>query len=77
LGFSLIRGGGPDLIGGWRDLCSAGMDVELWHLHAFAAAPWVVVGQGTPGWAGTGAWVLVGLAALPGPAVWAWLAAWL
>jgi Uncharacterised MFS-type transporter YbfB len=27
--------------------------------------------QGTPGWAGTGAWVLVGLAALPAPAVWA------
>jgi MFS family permease len=25
--------------------------------------------QGTPGWAGTGAWVLVGLAALPAPAV--------
>jgi MFS family permease len=29
--------------------------------------------QGTPGWAGTGAWVLVGLAALAAPAVWAWL----
>jgi hypothetical protein len=29
--------------------------------------------QGTPDWSGTGAWVLVGLAALPAPAVWAWL----
>jgi MFS family permease len=29
--------------------------------------------QGTPGWAGTGAWVLVGLAAMAAPAVWTWL----
>src|ERR1700722_3226259 len=29
--------------------------------------------QGTPGWAGAGAWVLVGLAAAAAPAVWAWL----
>jgi hypothetical protein len=29
--------------------------------------------QGTPGWAGTGAWVLVGLAAMAAPAVWAGL----
>jgi MFS family permease len=31
------------------------------------------VSQGSPGWAGSGAWILVGLAALPAPAVWAWL----
>jgi Uncharacterised MFS-type transporter YbfB len=29
--------------------------------------------QGNPGWAGSGAWVLVGLAAVPAPALWAWL----
>ncbi|MFF4250036.1 YbfB/YjiJ family MFS transporter [Streptomyces sp. NPDC001663] len=31
------------------------------------------IGQGSPGWLGTGAWVLVGLAAVPSPALWAWL----
>jgi MFS family permease len=29
--------------------------------------------QGSPGWAGSGAWVLVGLAAVPSSALWAWL----
>jgi hypothetical protein len=29
--------------------------------------------QGNPGWAGSGAWVLVGLAAVPAPALWAGL----
>ncbi|ONI68758.1 MFS transporter [Kribbella sp. ALI-6-A] len=29
--------------------------------------------QTAPGWAGTGAWILVGLAALPSSAFWAWL----
>jgi hypothetical protein len=29
--------------------------------------------QGAPGWIGSGAWVLVGLAALPSAALWAWL----
>jgi predicted MFS family arabinose efflux permease len=29
--------------------------------------------QSTSGWIGTGAWVLVGLAAVPSPALWAWL----
>ncbi|MEU8790786.1 YbfB/YjiJ family MFS transporter [Streptomyces sp. NPDC048643] len=29
--------------------------------------------QGSPGWIGSGAWVVVGLAALPSSAVWAWL----
>jgi len=31
------------------------------------------IDQSTPGWIGTGAWVLVGLAAVPSPALWAWL----
>lgn len=31
------------------------------------------INQSTPGWLGSGAWVLVGLAALPSPALWAWL----
>ncbi|MFJ8329851.1 YbfB/YjiJ family MFS transporter [Streptomyces sp. NPDC094437] len=30
------------------------------------------VGQGSPGWVGTGAWVLVGLAAVPSAALWSW-----
>jgi MFS family permease len=29
--------------------------------------------QGTPGWLGTGAWIVVGLAAAPSAALWAWL----
>ncbi|WP_425579677.1 YbfB/YjiJ family MFS transporter [Streptomyces coacervatus] len=29
------------------------------------------IGQGSPGWVGNGAWVLVGLAAVPSPALWA------
>ncbi|MEU2923787.1 YbfB/YjiJ family MFS transporter [Streptomyces sp. NPDC007251] len=29
--------------------------------------------QSSPGWAGSGAWVLVGLAAVPSAALWAWL----
>lgn len=29
------------------------------------------IGETAPGWVGSGAWVLVGLAALPGPALWA------
>jgi MFS family permease len=29
------------------------------------------IGQGSPGWVGSGAWVLVGLAAVPSPALWA------
>lgn len=29
------------------------------------------IGQGSPGWIGSGAWVLVGLAAVPSPALWA------
>jgi hypothetical protein len=29
--------------------------------------------EGAPRWVGTGAWVLVGLAALPSAALWAWL----
>jgi Uncharacterised MFS-type transporter YbfB len=29
------------------------------------------IGESSPGWVGSGAWVLVGLAALPGPALWA------
>ncbi|WP_406380184.1 YbfB/YjiJ family MFS transporter [Streptomyces sp. NBC_00197] len=29
--------------------------------------------QGSPGWIGSGAWVVVGLAALPSSALWAWL----
>ncbi|MET8331344.1 YbfB/YjiJ family MFS transporter [Streptomyces sp. NPDC005181] len=29
--------------------------------------------QSSPGWAGSGAWVLVGLAAVPSSALWAWL----
>lgn len=29
--------------------------------------------QGSPGWIGSGAWVLVGLAAIPSSALWAWL----
>ncbi|QHA09402.1 YbfB/YjiJ family MFS transporter [Streptomyces broussonetiae] len=29
--------------------------------------------QGSPGWVGSGAWVLVGLAAVPSSALWAWL----
>ncbi|SEP07142.1 Uncharacterised MFS-type transporter YbfB, partial [Actinacidiphila rubida] len=29
--------------------------------------------QGSPGWIGSGAWVLVGLAAVPSSACWAWL----
>ncbi len=31
------------------------------------------IGQGSPGWVGSGAWVLVGLAAVPSSALWAWL----
>ena len=31
------------------------------------------IGQDSPGWVGDGAWVLVGLAAVPSPALWAWL----
>ncbi|MFC4535406.1 YbfB/YjiJ family MFS transporter [Sphaerisporangium dianthi] len=31
------------------------------------------IGQSAPGWAGSGAWVLVGLAAVPSSALWAWL----
>jgi predicted MFS family arabinose efflux permease len=31
--------------------------------------------QGSPGWLGNGAWVLVGLAAVPSAAFWAWLSA--
>ncbi len=31
------------------------------------------IGQNSPGWLGSGAWVLVGLAAVPSAAVWAWL----
>lgn len=31
------------------------------------------IDQGASGWIGTGAWVLVGLAAVPSPALWAWL----
>ncbi|MET7330303.1 YbfB/YjiJ family MFS transporter [Nonomuraea sp. NPDC005650] len=31
------------------------------------------IDQSAPGWAGSGAWVLVGLAALPSSALWAWL----
>ncbi|MGI8331357.1 YbfB/YjiJ family MFS transporter [Actinomadura scrupuli] len=31
------------------------------------------IDQSAPGWVGTGAWVLVGLAALPSSALWAWL----
>ncbi|RPF37884.1 YbfB/YjiJ family MFS transporter [Streptomyces sp. TLI_185] len=29
------------------------------------------IGQGSPGWVGNGSWVLVGLAAVPSPALWA------
>jgi hypothetical protein len=32
------------------------------------------INQSSPGWIGGGAWVLVGLAALPSTALWAWLA---
>jgi MFS family permease len=32
------------------------------------------IDQSSPGWIGSGAWVLVGLAALPSSALWAWLA---
>ena len=31
------------------------------------------IGQSSPGWIGGGAWVLVGLAAVPSAAMWAWL----
>ncbi|MEU6785159.1 YbfB/YjiJ family MFS transporter [Nonomuraea angiospora] len=31
------------------------------------------IDQTAPGWAGSGAWILVGLAALPSTALWAWL----
>jgi hypothetical protein len=31
------------------------------------------IGQSAPAWAGSGAWVLAGLAALPSAALWAWL----
>ena len=31
------------------------------------------IGQGSPGWIGSGAWVLVGLAAVPSSACWSWL----
>jgi MFS family permease len=31
------------------------------------------IDQSSPGWIGSGAWVLVGLAALPSSALWAWL----
>lgn len=31
------------------------------------------IGQSSPGWIGSGAWVLVGLAAVPSSALWAWL----
>jgi hypothetical protein len=31
------------------------------------------IGQASPGWLGSGAWVLVGLAAVPSAAAWAWL----
>jgi MFS family permease len=31
------------------------------------------IGQSSPGWLGSGAWVLVGLAAVPSSALWAWL----
>lgn len=31
------------------------------------------IGQTSPGWIGSGAWVLVGLAAVPSSALWAWL----
>jgi hypothetical protein len=31
------------------------------------------IGQSSPGWLGSGAWVLVGLAAVPSAALWAWL----
>ncbi|MGW4515446.1 YbfB/YjiJ family MFS transporter [Streptomyces sp. NPDC004393] len=31
------------------------------------------IGQGSPGWVGSGAWVLAGLAAVPSSALWAWL----
>ncbi|WP_329460483.1 YbfB/YjiJ family MFS transporter [Streptomyces sp. NBC_01497] len=31
------------------------------------------IGQGSPGWIGSGAWVLVGLAAVPASALWTWL----
>ncbi|MFF3911064.1 YbfB/YjiJ family MFS transporter [Streptomyces sp. NPDC001848] len=30
------------------------------------------IGQGSPGWVGSGAWVLAGLAAVPSSALWAW-----
>jgi hypothetical protein len=29
------------------------------------------IGQGSPGWAGTGAWILVGICAVPASAIWA------
>jgi hypothetical protein len=32
------------------------------------------IDQSSPGWIGSASWVLVGLAALPAPALWAWLA---
>ena len=32
------------------------------------------ISQNSPGWLGSGAWVLVGLAAIPASAMWAWLA---
>ncbi|WP_442934325.1 YbfB/YjiJ family MFS transporter [Micromonospora sp. CPCC 205539] len=31
------------------------------------------IDQSAPGWAGSGAWILVGVAALPSAALWAWL----
>ena len=31
------------------------------------------IGEHSPGWVGSGAWVLVGLAAVPSSALWAWL----
>lgn len=32
------------------------------------------INQNSPGWVGTGAWVLVGVAAIPSAVLWAWLA---
>src|SRR5439155_389290 len=38
-----------------------------------SSASWLAapVGQNSPGWAGTGAWILVGICAVPASAIWA------
>ncbi|GIH22611.1 hypothetical protein Aph01nite_09210 [Acrocarpospora phusangensis] len=75
-----VRGDRPwRIVGQGAAALAAGMFVALLVSYTLEGAGYIIagtflvaaVGQSTPGWAGSGAWILAGLAALPSTALWA------